>query len=111
MAAGLPSFVVTTFELATTDELERGFIRALCSVYPSQIRAYEIMRALGMAVPMSRDTSGNLICRDQASLIKFHNLRIRVSRLLSSFDWQVERTGGLITDAYRVQYMGLSEAA
>jgi hypothetical protein len=111
MAVGLPSSVVMAFELATTDELERGFIRALCSVYPSQIRAYEIMRALGMAVPTSRDVAGNTICRRHDNLIKFHNLRIRVSQLLIAFDWQVERTGGLITDAYAVRYLGHSEAA
>ncbi|MCA0341146.1 MAG: hypothetical protein LCH99_15645 [Proteobacteria bacterium] len=111
MAIGLPPATVKKFELATTDERERAFIRALCSVYPSQIRAFEIMRALGMAVPMSRDVTGNTICRDQATLIKFHNLRIRVSQLLISFGWQVERTGGTVTDAYRVEFMGLREAA
>lgn len=108
---GVPSHIVNSAELATADTLERAMIRTLFSVYPSQIRGYEIIRALGMAVPMSRDTAGNTVSRDHASLIKFHNLRIRVSRLLISLGWQVERTGGLVTDAYRVKHVGLSKAA
>lgn len=111
MAVGLPSSVVTTFEVATTEELERAFIRALCSVYPSQIKAYEIMRRIGLAEPSRRDYLGAGCVRAYSNLVKFHNLRIRVSQLLISFGWQVERTGGLVTDAYRVVFKGHREAA
>lgn len=109
-AFGLSQSEVSKIELATTDERERAFIRALCSVYPSSIKAYEIMRVLGMAVPMTRAKTG-VVCRRHDNLIKFHNLRIRVSQLLVSFGWQVERTGGLITDEYRIAPMGHREAA
>lgn len=111
MAVGIPSSIVTSLELATTDELERGFIRALCSVYPSQIKAYEIMRRIGLAEPSRRDYLGAACARSHSNIVKFHNLRIRVSQLLISFGWQVERTGGLVTDAYRVVFKGHREAA
>lgn len=111
MAFGVHPVLVNKFELATTDELERAFIRTLCFVYPSSIKAYEVMQAIGMAVPSPRNWKPADFGKHHQKIIQFHNLRIRVSQLFASFGWQVERTGGLVNDAYRIAPMGHREAA
>lgn len=101
MAALAPTTKVK-LELATGDEIERKFIAALCSVFPSGMRAYELMRAVGMAVPLVHDISGTVICKHPISFISFCNLRVRVDRAIRPHGWQAVRDGGSVADTYRL---------
>lgn len=100
MAALAPTTKVK-LELATGDELERKFIAALCSVYPSSLKAYELMRAVGMAVPLIRDC-GVVVCKHPINFIRFCNLRIRSNHALAPHGWQAVREGGTVLDKYRL---------
>lgn len=102
MAALAPTAKVK-LELATGDDLERKFIAALCSVYPSGMRAYELMRAIGMAVPLIRRSDGAVIaCKHVNDFISFCNLRIRSNHALAPHGWQAVRDGGTVLDKYRL---------
>lgn len=103
MAALAPTTKVK-LELATGDELERKFIAALCSVFPSGMRAYELMRAIGMAVPMTREEaySRQVMCKDPGDFISFCNLRVRVDHAIRPHGWQAARDGGSVVDTYRL---------
>lgn len=91
-------------ELTTDDQLERKFIVALCRVYPHGMTAYELMRAIGMAVPLTREAaySQELVCKNPGDFITFCNLRVRVDRAIRPHGWQAARDGGSISHKYRL---------
>lgn len=103
MAALAPTTKVK-LELTTDDKLERRFIAALSAVYPSSMTGYELMRAIGMAVPLTREAaySQALMCKNPGDFITFCNLRVRVDRAIRPHGWQAARDGGSVVDKYRL---------